>query len=181
MSFFRINTEKSLELGTNTVSRSWVGCDERSGTSAMCSLDELVTYFAGDECGVSLGRGHMYGYLVEFDGELSDAADLDAHEGAVLVHPTRVLSVEPIEARFEELVKARIVADLESTCSQEGIELVSVQLDELDGASWTATTRHECDECDDGVLEYDDGTTEPCDECDGSGHYEQTRPVHEVY
>ncbi len=36
--------------------------------------------------------------LVELEGELSEDVDLDADAGALLVHPTRIVAVQPLDA-----------------------------------------------------------------------------------
>ena len=65
---------------------------------------------AGDGSVRFPSRGGLYRYLaerdadvgdrvlVELEGELSEDVDLDADAGALLVHPTRIVAVQPLDA-----------------------------------------------------------------------------------
>lgn len=73
---------------------------DRPGVSVCASREELAAYLAG--AGVPFGTGEWV--LVELLGDRSDIADYDAEFGALLVHPTRIVSVGPIDDDFYELV-----------------------------------------------------------------------------
>lgn len=46
--------------------------------------------------------------VVELEGPVSDDLDLDADEGALLIHPRRVVGVEPLDAEVVRSIRARI-------------------------------------------------------------------------
>jgi hypothetical protein len=49
--------------------------------------------------------------MVELEGELSDDGDLDADAGALLLHPTRVVSVRPFDEELIASIRARLAAE----------------------------------------------------------------------
>lgn len=74
----------SLNYGTLT---------EKAGVSACGSYEDLVSYIA--ITGLCVGEpGAM---LIEMEGTEADEADDDAEMGALLVHPTRIISATPVE------------------------------------------------------------------------------------
>ena len=71
----------------------------RHGISACWSVEELAEYFA--QVGIPLDDDCR---LVEMECELSDDVDVDAHLGAILVIPTRIVSANLITDDFYTLV-----------------------------------------------------------------------------
>lgn len=65
--------------------------DVRRGVSVCADLDDLRAYFA------DRGANWRGDVVVELEGELSDDDDWDAGAGALLVLPTRIVSVRPAE------------------------------------------------------------------------------------
>lgn len=72
----------------------------REGVSCCPTLDVLYAYFRGrhanlDNC-----------VVVTLEGELADEEDWDADAGAVLIRPTRIVSVEPLDPAVIEEIEA---------------------------------------------------------------------------
>lgn len=65
--------------------------DVRAGVSCCADLETLVAYWL-DRAGTTSAC-----VLVELEGEESEDEDHDAAAGAVLVHPTRIVRVVPLE------------------------------------------------------------------------------------
>jgi hypothetical protein len=107
MTFFRIQsaTRNLADLLDESTweSRNW--SDEwapaRHGVSVCGSIDGLITYFQA-----ASGWVDEDCVVVELDGYYSHEDDEDAHAGALLVCPTRIVSVTPVS---DELI-ARIYA-----------------------------------------------------------------------
>jgi hypothetical protein len=77
---------------------TWQSCnwsdpwaEPRYGVSVCGSLDDLVDYFRA-----ASGYVDDTMVVVELLGDLSDEDDEDAHVGALLVCPSRIVSVEPV-------------------------------------------------------------------------------------
>lgn len=95
MTFFRIqpaDRDTALLLDEDTwQSRNWNDewAPARYGVSVCGSVDDLVEYFriAGGWVDETV--------LVELDGHYSHDTDEDAHAGAILICPTRIVSVIP--------------------------------------------------------------------------------------
>jgi len=105
MSYFRIQTtdyDPAELLEEGQVSTSWSNGTDRAGKSVCASREELATYLV--QSGIPFGSGSWI--LVELDGYLSDEEDEDAHLGALLVHPTKIISVEPLEDSFFDEIDA---------------------------------------------------------------------------
>ena len=85
-------------------SYSW--CDEerepRHGVSVCDSIEALATYLA--QCGIPYGDGEWV--VVEVEGTFSRDEDEDAHLGALLVHPTAIVSVSPMGEGMFDLIGA---------------------------------------------------------------------------
>lgn len=94
MSFYRIQNYPAADLlvGEQT-SLSYSTDTERSGKSVCTSVDDLAAYVA--RTGMDLGWNGAL--LVELDGTYSDEDDEDAHLGAYLVHPTRIISAVALD------------------------------------------------------------------------------------
>lgn len=65
--------------------------DVRAGVSVCLDLETLAAYFTSRALNVA---GDV---LVELEGEESEDEDHDAADGALLIHPTRIVSVTPVE------------------------------------------------------------------------------------
>ncbi len=76
--------------------------DVRSGVSVCRSLETLAAYIV-DRSAYTDGC-----VVVKLEGTVSDDEDWDAEDGAVLVHPTRIVAVTPYEtSALRTLVEAR--------------------------------------------------------------------------
>lgn len=65
--------------------------DVRAGVSVCADIETLAAYFTSRSLNVA---GDV---LVELEGEESEDEDHDAADGALLIHPTRIVSVTPVE------------------------------------------------------------------------------------
>lgn len=74
----------------------------RRGVSAFPSLAGLYRYLVEREFDFA---GSV---IVEFDGDLSDEPDLDAETGAVLVHPTEIVTRHAIDEERIRDLRARL-------------------------------------------------------------------------
>lgn len=100
MSFFRVQAPTfpvtDILNPENQISISWTPTQNiRTGISACTSRENLATYLA--QVGISWDDSWT---LVEFDGYFADDEDEDAHLGAVLTHPTAIVSTEIIGEAF---------------------------------------------------------------------------------
>jgi hypothetical protein len=79
-------------------SSNWGGNgDPRSGISVCGTEHALTRYFAARAIDCGYDAEWMSGLVVvEVDGPLSDEDDEDAADGALLVLPTRIVSVRPL-------------------------------------------------------------------------------------
>lgn len=108
MSFYRIQSydPQSLLDGPQT-SLSYSTDTERAGKSVCLSLEDLAAYMAQTGCEIDWQNA----LLVELDGEWSDDEDEDAHLGAYLIHPTKIIDVTPLDdTDFYDLVDAYLAA-----------------------------------------------------------------------
>lgn len=106
MSFFRIQdrsipVEQLLDPEFQT-SESYSSGAVQQGKSVCRSIEELATYFA--QSGVPLDPAGSV--LVEVEGTWSLEDDEDAHLGAHLVFPTRIVAVTDIPDEFYAAVDA---------------------------------------------------------------------------
>lgn len=86
-------------------SQAWGRTDlDRKGVSVCESREELATYLAGAGSGIPYGSGGWV--IVELEGEISDDEPVDAAYGEVLIYPTKVASVTPLDEEFFELIGA---------------------------------------------------------------------------
>ncbi|TDC63866.1 hypothetical protein E1258_09470 [Micromonospora sp. KC207] len=84
-------------------SRAWGRDDlDRVGVSVCASREELATYLATLGSGIPYGSGGWV--LIELTGDLSDDTPLDADHGEILIHPTQIISVNPIDDDFFDLI-----------------------------------------------------------------------------
>lgn len=107
MTFFRIqpaarDTADLLDEST-WESRNWNDewAPARHGVSVCGSIDELVSYFR-----TASGWIDTDCVLVELDGHYSHDDDEDAHAGALLVCPTRIVSVTPVSDELIDRIYA---------------------------------------------------------------------------
>lgn len=107
MTFYRIqpaNRDTADLLNEDTwQSRNWNDewATPRYGVSVCDSIDTLVDYFrtAGGYVDEDM-------VLVELHGYRSDDTDEDHHAGAILVCPTRIVSVTPLSADIIDRIDA---------------------------------------------------------------------------
>lgn len=103
MSFYRLQDadRDATELldPAQQWSEQWGGFgDPKRGVSVCGNEDQLADYFAARvECGYDADFLATL-VIVELDGDLSDEADDDHAEGALLIFPTRIVSVRPVPA-----------------------------------------------------------------------------------
>jgi hypothetical protein len=76
----------------------------RNGVSVCDSRETLAAYLAFAGSGIPYGSPGWV--LVELDGTPSADQPLDAEYGELLVHPTRIISVAPIDDEFFDLIGA---------------------------------------------------------------------------
>ncbi|MET7395635.1 hypothetical protein ABZS66_19305 [Dactylosporangium sp. NPDC005572] len=106
--YFRIQTADrdpaDLLDPEHQISGHWSNIEsmDRPGVSVCASREDLARYLAG--AGIPFGVGEWV--LVELRGERSDVADYDAAFGALLVHPTEIVAVAPLDDEFYDLVGA---------------------------------------------------------------------------
>jgi hypothetical protein len=109
--YYRIQTAdrdvNDLLDPTEQVSRAWHRDDlDREGVSVCESRQELAAYLATVGSGIPYGQGEWV--VVELTGTLSDATPLDAEAGELLVHPTQIISVTPMDDEFFEMIAAAL-------------------------------------------------------------------------
>lgn len=75
---------------------------ERHGVAVFPSRAGLYRYLAVKDADV---EGKV---VVELEGQLSDDLDLDADEGALLIHPQRLVAVEPLDPEVVRSIRARL-------------------------------------------------------------------------
>lgn len=84
---------------------SYVDDTERHGISVCDSLEDLADYLA--HSGVPFDTTSV---VVAVSGPLSEDEDEDADQGALLVIPERIVSVEPMTDRLADLIDAACAA-----------------------------------------------------------------------
>ena len=104
MSYYRIQTsaypvEMILDPEHQTSENYSNPEDIRAGKSVCASVEDLAEYL--DQTGIPFDDSYL---LVEVDGYASDDEDADAHMGAMLIHPTRIVSAEPLSDEFFEMI-----------------------------------------------------------------------------
>lgn len=82
-------------------STSYVDDSVRTGVSVCESIEELAAYLA--QVGIPFDDDCL---LVELDGDLADDEDEDAHLGARLIIPTRIVSTELAGERLCPMILA---------------------------------------------------------------------------
>lgn len=106
--YYRIQTADrdpaDLLAPENQVSYHWNEIDSpeytRQGVSVCATLEDLARYLAGS--GIPYGAGEWV--IVELAGEVSDDTPYDAEYGEILIHPTEIVSVRPMDDEFFELI-----------------------------------------------------------------------------
>ena len=92
-------------IGTDNISFSWYGPQsyDREGVSVCASRDALAYYLANSALPIGIGEW----VIVELEGDrIWDADPMDAELGELLVHPTAVVSVTPMDDEFFDLIGA---------------------------------------------------------------------------
>lgn len=72
---------------------------DRDGVSVCETREELATYLATTGSGIPFGSGGWV--LVELEGEQSADTALDAADGEMLIHPTRIVAVTDLDSDTE--------------------------------------------------------------------------------
>lgn len=90
----------------NHISYHWNNLDipqyTRRGVSVCETREDLASYLAGS--GIPIGDGDWV--VVGVDGDESDDTPYDAEYGEVLIHPTEIVSVEPLDDDWYEMIGA---------------------------------------------------------------------------
>ncbi len=168
---YRINSREMTtgDCHANHVSSLWVdGSDSddaiRRGVSCCATLTELVDYFADGCPGNRTGRDADFGdaYLVELEGDESDDEAWD--EGELLLHPTRIISCEPM-GQTGFLIA--LESELNRACKDD--ERVT-----YDAEYGIMRTQDRCEACGGTGIETDKENIEmhgdaECWQCDGQG------------
>lgn len=76
----------------------------RQGVSVCGSREELAKYLATTGAGIPYGGEGWV--LVELAGDISDDRPLDFEDGEYLVHPTEIISAQPIPDDFFDMIGA---------------------------------------------------------------------------
>lgn len=106
--YYRIQTAdrdvKDLLDPENQTSGHWSNIEsmDRPGVSVCAAREDLAAYLAG--AGIPFGAGEWV--LVELRGDRSGVADYDAQFGVLLVHPTEIVNVGPLDDEFYALINA---------------------------------------------------------------------------
>jgi hypothetical protein len=77
---------------------------DRVGVSVCASREVLARYLAGKGSGIPYGLPGWV--LVELRGDISDDRPIDFTDGELLVHPTEIVAVAPIDEAFFDLIGA---------------------------------------------------------------------------
>ena len=106
MSFYRIQSsaydvELILDPEYQTSENYSNPEDVRAGKSVCASIEDLAAYLA--QTGIPFDDTYL---LVELDGYASDDEDADSDMGAMLIHPTRIISAEPLTDAFFDMIGA---------------------------------------------------------------------------
>jgi hypothetical protein len=84
-------------LGSGKITRT-----RRRGVAVFPSRAGLYRYLA------ERGSSHEGKKIVELEGRLADERDLDADTGALLVHPERIVEVQPLDTDLIAQIRARL-------------------------------------------------------------------------
>jgi hypothetical protein len=86
------------------VSRAWHRDDlDQDGVSVCESPEALAHYLATAGRGIPFGAGSWV--VVELTGEITFGTALDADDGEILIHPTSIVSVQPLDV-LDDLIAA---------------------------------------------------------------------------
>lgn len=110
MTYFRVQTADRdvadlIDVERGQISFSWNGPEsyDRPGVSVCESLDALVTYLA--QSGIPIGCGEWV--VVEIEGDEIPGSDpMDAEIGEILVYPTSIVSVRPLDDEIFDMIGA---------------------------------------------------------------------------
>lgn len=108
--YFRVQTADRdpadlIDPDHGQVSFSWYGPEsyDRPGVSVCESLDALAYYLANS--GIPIGAGEWV--VVELDGDkIEGAKPMDAEYGEILVYPTGIVSVRPLDDEIFDMIGA---------------------------------------------------------------------------
>lgn len=110
MTYFRTQTASRdvndlIDADRAQVSFSWYGPDsyDRPGVSVCESLEALTRYLA--QSGLPIGDGEWV--VVEVDGDEIDGSDpMDKDCGEILIYPTEIISVRPLDDDIFDMIGA---------------------------------------------------------------------------
>lgn len=109
MTFYRIQTNDrdaaDLLDPANHISISWFASEDydREGVSVCESVEALAFYLANS--GIPYGIGEWV--IVEVDGDvIADGDPMDAKFGELLIRPTRIVSIRPMDDEFFGMIGA---------------------------------------------------------------------------
>jgi hypothetical protein len=108
MTFFRVQTadrdvQDLIDPARGQMSYSWFGPEsyDQPGVSVCASLRGLAEYLA--HSGVPYGVGDWV--IVELEGEeIYGSTPMDAEYGEILVYPTEIISVRPMDEAFFAMI-----------------------------------------------------------------------------
>lgn len=110
MTYFRAQTanrdpQDLIDADRNQISYSWYGHEgnDRPGVSVCESRDALAYYLANS--GLPIGDGEWV--VVELEGDVVDGAKpMDAEFGEILVWPTEIVAVTPLDDEMFDMIGA---------------------------------------------------------------------------
>jgi hypothetical protein len=118
----RYECKSCLEGGADPDCPACQGRVHYEGVCPACEGDGAISRTRRRGIAVFPSRAGLYRYLaerdaevgdrvmVELEGELSDDGDLDADAGALLLHPTRVVAVQPFDTELIAAIRSRLTA-----------------------------------------------------------------------
>jgi hypothetical protein len=119
----RYECKSCLEDGADADCPACEGRVHFEGVCPACEGGAVIDRTGRRGIAVFPSRAGLYRYLaerdadvgervmVELEGELSDDGDLDADAGALLLHPTRVVSVRPFDLELFASIRERLAVE----------------------------------------------------------------------
>lgn len=109
MSYYRVQSPtrnpQDLLNPDHQTSTSYANDTTRPGVSVCESLEDLAHYLA------FTGIMQNDWVVIELDGTEADERDEDHNLGAILVHPTEIISVAPMSAQLDDMIHEIFEAD----------------------------------------------------------------------
>lgn len=104
--YYRVQTadrDPADLIGTHHTSHSWYGPEsyDREGVSVCASREALAYYLAHSALPIGIGEW----VIVELEGDrVAGVTPMDAEVGEILVHPTEIVSVTPLDDEFYQVI-----------------------------------------------------------------------------